>query len=194
MIENLPSDHELLDRLKSDDDKAFRAIYQRYGRRCYGFALQKLRSKEAAEEITQNIFISLWERRHTLSVQNLEAYLMVSIKYQTLNYIESRLTREKFARTLPPQYSEGASENAVENSVFLHDLMNALEQALDALPEKTSAAYRMSRFENLSGRDIAERMGLSEKSVEYHIAQSLKFLRTRLKDFIGVSLLIPFII
>ena len=97
MTENPPSDQELLDRLKSDDDKAFRAIYQRYGRRCYGLALQKLRSKEAAEEITQNIFISLWERRHALSIQNLEAYLMVSIKYQTLNYIESKLTRDKFA-------------------------------------------------------------------------------------------------
>ena len=65
-----------------------------------------------------------------------------------------------------------------------------LKAALDALPPKTQEVYRMSRFENLSGRDIATRMGLSEKSVEYHIAQSLKFLRTRLKDFIGVFIFI----
>jgi RNA polymerase sigma-70 factor (family 1) len=156
--------------------------------------LQKLRSKEAAEEITQNIFISLWERRHTVAIENLEAYLMVSITYQTLNYIESKLTRDKFALSLPPQYNETSGENSVENTVFLQDLMAALETALDSLPEKTQAVYRMSRFENLSGRDIAERMGLSEKSVEYHISQSLRFLRTQLKDFITVSLLLPFII
>ncbi len=194
MSDNLPTDQALLDRLKSDDDKAFRAIYQRYGRRCYGLALQKLRSKEAAEEITQNIFVSLWERRHTVVIENLEAYLMVSIKYQTLNYIESKLTRDKFALSLPPQYGEGAGENTVENTVFLQDLMAALEAALDTLPAKTQEVYRLSRFENLSGREIAERMGLSEKSVEYHIAQSLKFLRTQLKDFIAISLLVTFII
>ena len=68
--------------------------------------------------------------------------------------------------------------------------MRALEKALDGLPEKTQEVYRLSRFENLSGREIAERIGLSEKSVEYHISQSLKFLRLQLKDFIGVCLLL----
>jgi RNA polymerase sigma-70 factor (ECF subfamily) len=187
MAENVATDQELLDRLKSDDDKAFRAIYSRYGKRCFGFALQKIKSREAAEEITQNIFISLWERRSTLSIQNLESYLMVSVKYQVINFLESQLTREKFALTLPPQYD---GENTVENTVFLQDLMRALEKALDGLPEKTQEVYRLSRFENLSGREIAERIGLSEKSVEYHISQSLKFLRLQLKDFIGVCLLL----
>jgi RNA polymerase sigma-70 factor (family 1) len=193
MPNQLPTDDLLLSRLKSDDDKAFRAIYQRYGKRCFGLALQKLRSKEVAEEITQNIFISLWERRHQLTIQNLESYLMVSIKYQTLNYIESKLTREKFALTLPPQYAEGSSENTVENAVFVQDLMKALENALESLPEKTQEAYRLSRFENLSGKEIAERMHLSEKTVEYHISQSLKFLRTQLKDFIAVCILLNFL-
>ncbi len=193
MADQLHTDQELLNSLKSDSEKAFRAIYQRYGRRCFGLAFQKLRSKEAAEEITQNIFISLWERRHQLAIQNLESYLMVSVKYQTLNYIESKLTREKFSLTLPSQYAEGSSENTVENTVFVQDLMNALENALNSLPEKTCEAYRLSRFENLSGKEIAERMNLSEKSVEYHISQSLKFLRSQLKDFIAVCVLLTFI-
>ena len=193
MPDQSPTDDQLLSRLKSDDDKAFRAIYQRYGKRCFGLALQKLRSKEAAEEITQNIFISLWERRHQLNIQNLESYLMVSVKYQTLNYIESKLTREKFSLSLPPQYAEGSSENTVENAVFVQDLMNALENALKSLPEKTQEAYRLSRFENLSGKEIAERMNLSEKTVEYHISQSLKFLRTQLKDFMAVCVLLSFV-
>lgn len=190
MAENVATDQELLDRLKSDDDKAFRAIYARYGKRCFGLALQKIKSREAAEEITQNIFISLWERRSTLSIQNLESYLMVSVKYQVINFLESQLTREKFALTLPPQYD---GENTVENAVFLQDLMVALEKALGELPEKTQEVYRLSRFENLSGREIAERIGLSEKSVEYHISQSLKFLRLQLKDFIGICLLLNLI-
>ena len=187
MTESGNSDQELLERLKLSDDKAFRAIYARYGKRCYGLALQKIKSKEAAEEITQNIFISLWERRAALSVQNLEAYLTVSVKYQVINFIESKLTREKYALSLPPQYN---SENSVENAIFLQDLTAALEKALADLPEKTREIYRLSRFENLSGREIAERIGLSEKSVEYHISQSLKFLRLHLKDFMGVLILL----
>ena len=187
MSESILTDNELLERLKLGDDKTFRAIYTRYGKRCYGLALQKIKSREAAEEITQNIFISLWERRENLAIQNLESYLSVSVKYQVLNYLESKLTREKFALTLPPQHN---GENTVENTLFLQDLMDALEKALDALPEKTQAVYRLSRFETLSGREIAERTGLSEKSVEYHIAQSLKFLRLQLKDFIGFYLVL----
>ena len=66
---------------------------------------------------------------------------------------------------------------------------NKIEKALNELPEKTQEVYRLSRFDNLTGREIAERIGLSEKSVEYHISQSLKFLRQQLKDFIGVYVL-----
>ncbi|MBL7814765.1 MAG: RNA polymerase sigma-70 factor [Saprospiraceae bacterium] len=188
-----PSDQELLDRLKQDDDEAFRAIYKRYGKKCYGLALQKIRLKEVAEEITQNIFISLWERRHSLSIQNLDIYLSIAIKYQTLNFLDSQLTREKFALSLPPQYSEDSAENTVENTIFLKELMSALEKAVSELPEKTQMVYRLSRFDNLSGREIAERIGLSEKSVEYHISQSLRFLRERLKDFLAVGILLNLI-
>ena len=190
MTYHMATDNELLESLKSNDEKAFRTIYARYVKRCFGLALQKIRSREAAEEITQNIFISLWERRSVLVIQNLESYLMVSVKYQVINFIESKLTREKFALTLPPQY-EG--ENTVENAIFLKDLSLALEKALSELPEKTQEVYRLSRFDNLSGREIAERIGLSEKSVEYHISQSLKFLRQQLKDFIGVYVLLNLI-
>ena len=190
MTYHIATDNELLESLKSSDEKAFQTIYARYVKRCFGLALQKIRSREAAEEITQNIFISLWERRSVLVIQNLESYLMVSVKYQVINFIESKLTREKFALTLPPQY-EG--ENTVENAIFLKDLSLALEKALSELPEKTQEVYRLSRFDNLSGREIAERIGLSEKSVEYHIAQSLKFLRQQLKDFIGVYVLLNLI-
>ena len=175
------TDEALLYQLKNDNASAFKILYQRYWKRCYALAFQKTGLKYAAEEITQNIFISLWERRQAVVIQNVEAYLFTSVKYQVLNFIESRLTREKYATRLPPQYF---NENTVENTVFLRDLRQALEKSLSELPEKTQEIYRLSRFDGLSGKQISEHLQISDKVVEYHISQALKYLREQLKAYL----------
>lgn len=194
LLNNSASDNVLLEALRQNNEVALRLLYQRYWRRCYALAYQKLESKEAAEEITQNIFISLWERRNAIYVDNLPAYLLTAIKYQVLNHIESRLSRARFAQRLPPQYEQSIREdfgiNTVEDAVFFDDLKKALDRAIQNLPTKTREAYQLSRFENLSGREIATKMYLSEKAVEYHIAQALRLLRGALKEFLSVGLLI----
>lgn len=174
-------DEFLLKCLQKDDGKAFKEIYRRYWRRCYGLAFQKTSDKETAQDITQKIFVSLWERRHTLQIERLEPYLLSSVRYQVLKTIELRLSKEKFIQNTPPQYPH---ENTVENNIFLQDLMQALEKALLQLPEKTQEIYRLSRSENLSGKDIAIKLNISEKTVEYHISQALKNLREQLKPFL----------
>lgn len=174
-------DEFLIKCLRQEDAKAFKEIYRRYWRRCYGLAFQKTSDKATAQDITQKIFVSLWERRHTLQIERLEPYLLAAVRYQVLKIIELRLSKEKFIQNIPPQYPH---ENMVENNIFLRDLMQALEKALLQLPEKTQEIYRLSRFEHLGGKDIALRLHVSEKTVEYHISQALKYLREQLKPFL----------
>lgn len=180
------SNEQLLALLKRDDPKAFQTIYQLYWKDCYRIARNKLQSKILAEEVTQNVFVSLWERRGQLEIKNLRAYLFTSIKYQVINFIEAKLITEKHLPSLP---KAELYENSIEYQVYKEELMLTLEKALQQLPPKTEQIFRMSRFEYLSGKEIAQQMKLSEKSVEYHISKALRFLRLELKDYMGVVLI-----
>ena len=174
------SDESLLQHLKASSEPAFKTLYRRYWRRCFVMALQKIKVKVVAEEITQTIFIALWEKRNNLIINHLEAYLFTAVKYQVFKTIESQLVRTNYETQLTPSLSD----NSVEKEVFLQDLTRVLEQAVLQLPEKTQQIYRLSRIENFAHKEIALQLTCSEKTVEYHISQALKHLRTALKDFL----------
>lgn len=175
------SDEVLLQHLKASSEPAFKTLYRRYWRKCFAIAFRKTGLKNVAEEITQTLFVSLWEKRNDLFINHLEAYLYTAVKYQVFKYIESQLVRTKYETQLETPV---LGENGVEKEIFLLDLTNALENAVLQLPEKTQQIYRLSRIQHLSHKEIALQVALSEKSVEYHIAQALKFLRAALKDFL----------
>jgi len=181
------NDEQLLHLLENDDERAFHAIYQLYWKECFTIAYQKLNSKTLAEEATQNIFISLWERRNQVKIQNLQSYLYTSVKYQVLNFIKQKISSEKLSHSLAKQQLSG---NKIEEQIFFNDLEIALEKAIQNLPNKTSQIYQLSRYECLTGKEIARRMGLSEKSVEYHITKALKYLRVELKDYLTIMMII----
>jgi RNA polymerase sigma-70 factor (family 1) len=175
------SDEVLLQHLKAASEPAFKTLYRRYWRKCFTMAFRKTGVKSVAEDITQTIFVSLWEKRNELFILHLEAYLFTGVKYQVFKYIESQLVRTKYESQLDAPV---LSENSVEPSVFLSDLTHALDAAILQLPEKTQQIYTLSRIENLSHKAIATQIAVSEKTVEYHITQALKFLRVALKDFL----------
>jgi len=172
---------QLLSRMTEGDQEAFRAIFKMYWKDCYRIAYSKLNSKELAEEATQNIFVSLWERRGQVEIKNLKAYLFTSIKYQIINIIEAKVLSKKHLGTLS---NVTQTKNDVEQYIFEKDLFEAMELALKSLPPKTMRVYQMSRIEHLTGKQIALKLGLSEKSVEYHMSKALKLLRVELKDYL----------
>ena len=173
------TDHKLVELLKSSDQKAFRALYDRYWKSLYIAAYYKLHSKEAAEEIVQNIFTSIWEKRHTHSIQQPEQYLRTALKYQVISAIKTNLAKEEFLHASSAQTISAEPFAAIN----LKDLQNALQQAINLLPPKTAEVFRLSRLEHYPVKQIATQLNISEKAVEYHITQSLKIMRTRLKDF-----------
>ncbi|SFW24917.1 RNA polymerase sigma-70 factor [Chitinophaga sancti] len=185
---HLLTDDLLLRLLQASDEHAFRELYQRYWKKLFTTACYKLKSKEAAEEIVQNIFVSLWEKRATLQIDNLENYLFIAVKYKVINYVESLMVRQAGQK----QLAGNTTDESTEATIMINDLHAAIQQALTQLPAKTREVFTMSRFEKCSVREIARHMNLTEKAVEYHITQSLKLLRVSLKDYmvVGVPLII----
>ncbi len=176
----LLTDHKLAALLKSSDQKAFRALYERYWKLLYVAAYHKLRSKELAEEVVQNIFTGIWEKRLTTEIREPEHYLRTALRYQVISTIEAQLAKEKLLRHPSLQHENTADAFSPIN---LMDLHTAMQQAIAMLPEKTGEIFRLSRLEHYPIKQIAKQMNISEKAVEYHITQSLKMMRMQLKDF-----------
>jgi len=184
----LLADEVLLKFLKISDELAFEEIYLRYWRQLYYSALNKINNKEVAEDIIQIVFADLWEKREQHSIKNIPAYLGTSVKYQVINYIKSAISKKAHLA----QVSEGrkAEENSNELTLLVKELNEAIDKAINRLPEKTQTIFHLSRFERHSNKDISRIMNVSEKTVEYHITQSLKALRLYLRDFILVDLML----
>ena len=182
---HLLTDDILLRLLKASDEKAFRVLYERYWKRLFAVVCYKLKNREAAEEIVQNIFVSLWEKRADLQIEKLEVYLFTALKYKVINYVESLLVRQAGQK----QMAGPITDVSTEDTIIINDLHNAIQQALSCLPPKTREVFTLSRFEKYSVKDIAQHLNLTEKAVEYHITRSLKQMRISLKDFIIINTL-----
>jgi len=182
----LPSeytDEELIRRLQSDDQQAFRLLYDRYWDKLLTNVLFKLGSEPEAEEVVQDAFIGLWRRRTTLTLRNsFYTYISAVVKYETLR----RLAARKPADDLGLQaLSEGQQvDDSTRQWLSYEELREQLEATIDALPEKCRLVFRLSREEGLTERQIAETLHISQKTVEAHKARALRALRISLGQFL----------
>lgn len=172
--------------LKADDEIAYKEIYNRHWKAVFEAAYYRIGSKEIAKDLTQNLFLDLWKKRNTLTVNNLQNYLQTAIKNRVINCIEASTIQKKHQHHIRQATLTQSTET--ETTVLYNEFLRAFETALNQLPQKTRDVFKMSRFEHLSIKEIAMLLNLSEKAVEYHITASLKFLRLSLKDFMLSSL------
>lgn len=183
------TDAELLTKIKENDHQAFKEIYKRYWKVCFLQLFKKSSSKELAEELIQNIFISLWERRQIVEINNLSAYLMSAVRFSFINYLKNVLQFDQYAEYKKTHSEIGA--NSLEEQLAVRELSISIEKGINMLPRKTREVFVLSRLEYNSVKEIAQKLKISEKAVEYHITQSLKAMRLALKDYM---IIITFIV
>jgi RNA polymerase sigma-70 factor (family 1) len=176
------SEDLLVKLLKSDNKEAFHEIYRRYWHPLFLVARRKLNSQENAEEIVQDIFTDLWIRRTGLQIDDLKRYLLKSVKYKVLNTIKARLVRHHYENQTILSASE--ANQCTEDELAYYDLHRAIEEALVMLPDKTEKIFRLNRLEQQSVSEISTLLNIPERTVEYHITQSLRVLRLHLRDFV----------
>lgn len=167
---------------------AYKEIFERYWERLFRMAYIRTRSREDAEELIQELFTTLWQKRTTLLINNLSAYLHVSVKKRLISYIRSRITQEKYWQHYA-QYIPDHAETTQE-AVAFNELNSTIEQIISRLPEKSQQVFRLNRLEGRSIPEIAAYLKLSRRSIEHHLTRSLKELRLHLKDFIFLLLLL----
>ncbi|KQM67228.1 RNA polymerase [Pedobacter sp. Leaf216] len=172
---------DLLSRLKKGDKQAYEKIYFTYSKELLLAAYKKTGDRVIAEELVQNIFISLWEKRQEAHINNLQAYLFGALKLSVINHIRSMVMENKYMAYQTLTYSENHQDTA--NLVDLHDLSSIIEKGINSLPEKTQEVFRLSRYQHQSTKDISNGLNISEKAVEYHITRSIKRIKEYIKNF-----------
>lgn len=180
------TDTVLLERLGAGDQSAFQEIYHRYWYRLYQVARRKVFSEEDAEEIVQDIFVDLWERRGQLLIQELDKYLFKAVKYQLLSYMKAQFVRQSYQAS--KQSFNQETDTYTEELLALRDLNEAIMTGIEQLPSKTQEIFRLNRLEGRSTKEIAGILQIPERTIEYHITQALRTMRSYLKDFIAYAL------
>ena len=174
------ADDQLVAALVADDRDAFAELYNRYWHELYRSACRKLPDSETAEELVQELFISLWTKRRTAIIRELRPYLFTALRFSIINHIESQRVHERFVAYYESFLRQPSTSST--NTLELDDLTQAIETSLRDLPEKTQQVFRLSRFDQQTIPEIAQYLGLSEKTIEYHLAIALKTVRNGLRQ------------
>ncbi|WP_233635801.1 RNA polymerase sigma factor [Hymenobacter setariae] len=178
------TDAALLDAVALDNWRAFAELYERYWYRVFALAYRKLKSREIAEELVQELFATLWHKRDQQAIAQLEEYLLVAINHRVLTYIRAHRVRAHYADYCRNLVTEATHET--EDALAAADLSAAFLRGVELLPKKSREVFRLSRLEHQSVEEIAARLDVTPKAVEYHLTKSLKRLRTYLRDFLVV--------
>lgn len=161
--------------------KDFEALYREYWQRLYDFALAKTHDENVAEEIVQDLFVTIWEKRKELRITNLQSYLFVSVRNRVITYYKQKIFADldSASDTVAPDYP-----------LFLDELEAALQGAMEQLPQKTRDIFLLSRFEGKSVHEISANLYIPERTVEYHITQALRQLKVLLRNSTAMLLAI----
>jgi len=175
------TDADLLVLVKSDRMDAFEELYNRHWKKLYTFAYKRIKSKEIAEEIVQDFLTNLWAGRKTLVVKtSFEGYIYTSIRNLVLNCIAKETRRNAYSQFM--QLFKTDVDNTTEETLYIKDFYFNLQKEISYLPSKCRSVFEMSRHENKSNKEIANELGISEKTVESHLTKAIRRLRVNLNS------------
>lgn len=172
-----------------DNARQFEQIFKTHFKALHGYACTIVKDEIVGEEMVQNVFYKLWEKKEQIEVQqSVAAYLYRAVYYESLNHLKHEKVKASH-QSFAMQNSEHERDTASDRTM-LRELEVKLEKALKELPEQCRTIFQMSRFEELKYREIADRLGLSIKTVENQMGKALRLLRLTLVDYLPLFLLL----
>ena len=170
----------LLGKLADGDTGVFTSIFEAYYKDLVMFAFTFTKNSDNAEEIVQEVFVRLWEKRSDLRQQgSLKSYLLKSIQNLCIDEIRHQKVRDDYAgdKEIQQLYT-----NDTEDYILYTDLQNRLDDLLAQMPDEMAQTFRMNRFDGLKYQEIAQQLNVSLRTVESRIGKALQILRQGLKN------------
>ena len=176
------TDQELTESLKKGDQSAYTEIFCRYNKLLYSHTYNKLRNREEAEDIVQEVFYSLWaNRERSLPLSNLIGYLFMATRYKIADLLSRQQVKNKYVVSL--QSFIDLAPDFTDHLVRKNQLREIIEEEISALPTRMQEVLRLSRFEELNHKEIAERLNIAESTSKDQVKKALRILRMRLGLF-----------
>ena len=177
---NPENDLILFKQVKSSDFSAYEVIFKRYYKELYRFAFTYVRDATIAEEMAQEVFLYIWEKRDNIEIQTtLKTYLYSAVKNKCLNYIKLELPKQQSMADVSEVLLSVSTPNKDEGEN--DQLKKHIQSAIDALPKKCRKIFILSRNAGMTYEEIAEELDLSKKTVENQMGIALKKLRESLE-------------
>jgi RNA polymerase sigma-70 factor (family 1) len=172
--------------LRGAEKISFNEVYSMHWKELCSIAARITRNKEVAEDIVQEVFLSLLNRNQEQPIENIRAFLIQALKYQCFNWFRcARIASEHLVRM-----ERAGLEYTTENDVNFSLTDQALHNIVSSMPDRCREVFEMSRFQQFTNEEIAARLNLSQRTVENHLTRALKILRVSLKTLlIAVHLL-----
>lgn len=175
-----------MNQLEFIDLRSFEVLFRQYYQMLCGYALRFVKDADTAEEIVQDLFYKIWEKRAELQINSsVKSYLFSAVHNRCLKYIEHRNVETRYRNYYLLHGSEIDSEP--HDTAGIHELQEIINATLNALPERCGRIFRLNRFEGLKYHEIAEKLSISVKTVEANMGKALKLLRKNLKNYVEVA-------
>jgi RNA polymerase sigma-70 factor (ECF subfamily) len=181
-------DTELLYALKQGNKSAFETVFRKYNAKIYHFAENTLYNKTLAEDITQNVFLAVWEHRQEIVPErNFSAYLYVIAKNMIFRETEKMVLSYRYENYI--HINQNEKDYSTEEAIDAGMLKETILRLAGRLPEARKKIFCLHFIEDLSNKEIAERLSISEKNVGTQIRRSLDYIRKHLRLYILLTVL-----
>ena len=175
-------ERQLVIQLKDGNQASYKVLYDKYAPMLFAFSRKYLQTQEDAEEIVQEVFLRIWEKKENIDeYQSFSSYVIQAAKYRIYNGFRKKVNEQAYLDFLI--YADDSSRNFTELDVNYHAAKKKAESAIMAMPPKRQEIFRLSREDGLKNREIAVKLQISIKTVENQMGLALKFLKDELNEY-----------
>lgn len=195
------NEKQLLEQVASGNEEAFKALFDSYRGKLYGYIFSMIKSKEPAEEIVMDVFMKIWTSRDMVTeIRNLNAFLFQIAYHKSLDFLRAATRSRALAdllwknvearkRAMQPVVSE-----STDDKIIMQEYEDALNKAVSLLPPRRREVYQLSRDEGFTHEQIASTLNLSRHTINNHIVESRRFIQSFLLSRMNILILILFFI
>lgn len=187
--------NQLFVKIKKGDEQALHALFVIYFPRLNDFAARIISDPETSQDITQDVFVKVWEKRDQIEAQNIESFLYRLIRNSCIDYIKQLKVIDNKKNEWGEQikFEELYHIDFIRDEPFIliqNELKDEIERTINSLPDRCREVFTLSRVEGLKNREIAEKLNINIKNVERHLSRAMSTFREKFSDEFPIAIII----